>query len=154
LTLLAWSPAFGAAERRAVTDAMLRAAEATGSRALLAEALELAAAIGLPGQEWEIAAELAAAYREGGDSAAAEATLDRSLAALDVLAARIGDERLRERFGAAGAAHTIRCASAGVRDHARGRDASAKSPRRSDDGRACPKMGACRLHREIRPTWL
>ncbi len=70
------------------------------TRLRLAEALELAAAIGLPGQEWEIAAELAGAWREAGDGAAT-AALDRSLATIDALAEPIGEERVRESFRSA-----------------------------------------------------
>jgi tetratricopeptide (TPR) repeat protein len=67
----------------------------------LAQALQLAQEMGLPGEEWEIAAELAAAYRRGGALAETEKALERARAVIASLAARIEDQRLRERFQAA-----------------------------------------------------
>jgi hypothetical protein len=71
--------------------------EATGRH--LVEALDLAEEIGLPGEEWPMAAELAAAYRREG--APAEAAFERARAVIASLTAGIEDQRLRERFEAA-----------------------------------------------------
>jgi hypothetical protein len=64
----------------------------------LKEALYLATQMGLPGEEWQIAAELATSYLDSGDAPrAAEARL-RAERVIAALAARITDLSLREHF--------------------------------------------------------
>jgi hypothetical protein len=75
---------------------------ATGAHTLaishLLQALDLAAQMGLPGEEWQIAAELAVSYASVDDTdLAAEARL-RAEQVVATLAARITDPTLREHF--------------------------------------------------------
>jgi tetratricopeptide (TPR) repeat protein len=72
--------------------------EIEAARRHLVEALTLAEHIGLPGEEWQIAAELAAAYRREGILAEAEEAVERARAVIAGLAADINDQRLRDRF--------------------------------------------------------
>ena len=67
----------------------------------LEEARGLAAAIGLPGEEWEIHAQLAELHQRGGDLTAARGASVEAVRSVKALAARIEDERLRAAFLAA-----------------------------------------------------
>jgi len=71
------------------------------TRRHLVEALGLAGEMGLPGEEWQIAAELAAAYRREGALTESHEAITRARAFIASLAAGIKDQRLRERFQAA-----------------------------------------------------
>jgi hypothetical protein len=71
------------------------------ARRHLIEALKLAEAIGLPGEEWPIAAELAAVSRVDGAPAVAAEAFERAHAVIASLAADIDDQSLRDRFHAA-----------------------------------------------------
>jgi tetratricopeptide (TPR) repeat protein len=64
----------------------------------LQEALDLATQMGLPGEEWQIAAELAASYRALGDTQRAQQAQAQSETIIDGLAARIIDLTLRDHF--------------------------------------------------------
>jgi tetratricopeptide (TPR) repeat protein len=81
-----------------LTQARGDVAEAIG---YLEEALGLAAAIGLPGEQWEIHALLAELHRRGGDLTAARLASAEAVRSVKALAARIEDERLRTAFLAA-----------------------------------------------------
>ncbi|MDB5076672.1 MAG: hypothetical protein JWO42_2851 [Chloroflexi bacterium] len=71
------------------------------ARRYLVEALRLAEEIGLPGEEWPIAAELAALSKVDGAPAEAAEALERAEAVIASLAADIDDQSLRDRFHAA-----------------------------------------------------
>jgi tetratricopeptide (TPR) repeat protein len=75
--------------------------ETAHALALLNEALMLAQEIGLPGEEWQIVAELAAAYRREGALAESGQALAQAQAVITALAQRIEEPNLRETFLAA-----------------------------------------------------
>jgi hypothetical protein len=62
------------------------------------EALSLARDMGLPGEEWQIAAELAASYSAIGEVQRAQEAQTQSAAIIDDLAARFTDSVLRDHF--------------------------------------------------------
>jgi hypothetical protein len=64
----------------------------------LLEVLDLATQMDLPGEEWQIAAELSASYIDGGDAARAAEARQRADRVIAALAARISDRPLSERF--------------------------------------------------------
>jgi hypothetical protein len=68
------------------------------TRRHLDEAMTLAEEMGLPGEEWQIAAEVAATYQREGALAEAEEALERAQAVIASLAADIDDQRNRDRF--------------------------------------------------------
>jgi DNA-binding SARP family transcriptional activator/tetratricopeptide (TPR) repeat protein len=72
--------------------------EHTAAIGHLLEALDWATQMGLPGEEWQIAAELSASYIDAGDAAHAAEARRRADRAITALAARITDRSLGERF--------------------------------------------------------
>jgi tetratricopeptide (TPR) repeat protein len=64
----------------------------------LAEALQLAQEMGLPSEEWQIAAELAARYADINATEHAQEARAQAMAGIDTLAARISDRALRDHF--------------------------------------------------------
>ncbi|GIV80637.1 MAG: transcriptional activator [Litorilinea sp.] len=80
--------------------AVLAAWEGNLSRAIgcLQEALALAEAMGLPGEQWQIGAKLGALYRTLGQAELARQHLDRATAVAQILAAHLDDEDLRVGF--------------------------------------------------------
>jgi DNA-binding SARP family transcriptional activator/predicted ATPase len=64
----------------------------------LREAAQLAADIGLPGEQWQIQAALGALYEAGDEPAQARTAFDEAVRVIQGLAQGIGDEALRSRF--------------------------------------------------------
>jgi hypothetical protein len=64
----------------------------------LDEAAEIAADLGLPGEEWQIQARLAHVYKAEGEPVQAHSAWAKAAAIIQVLAQAIGDEALRARF--------------------------------------------------------
>jgi hypothetical protein len=62
----------------------------------LGEALDLASQMGLPGEEWQIAVELAASYTSVEDTEHAAEARGRAERVIATLAARISDPALRD----------------------------------------------------------
>jgi tetratricopeptide (TPR) repeat protein len=62
------------------------------------KALSLARELGLPGEEWQIAAELAASYSALGEVQCAQETQTKSNAIIDDLGARFTDRAMRDHF--------------------------------------------------------
>ncbi len=66
--------------------------------ASLAEALELATSMNLPGETWQIAASLAASAMLTGDDALARQMRQQSIQGIELLASRIIDPKLRDHY--------------------------------------------------------
>jgi tetratricopeptide (TPR) repeat protein len=66
--------------------------------AYLVEALQLAKGMGLPGEEWQIFAELTARYADIDDTEHAQEARARAIEGIETLAARISDRALRDHF--------------------------------------------------------
>jgi hypothetical protein len=64
----------------------------------LVEALNLAGTMRLPGEEWQIAAELAASYADGGDMEHAQEALNQAIQGIETLATHMHDDALRDHF--------------------------------------------------------
>jgi tetratricopeptide (TPR) repeat protein len=74
------------------------AAEHAAAIAHLVEAVRLAKEMGLPGEEWQIAAELAARYADIGAMEHAQEARAQAMEGIEMLAARVSDSALRDHF--------------------------------------------------------
>ncbi len=89
--------------------AILAAWEGERERAIghLREAAQLAAEIGLPGEQWQIQAALGSVYEAGGKSAQAHKAFREAARIIQGLAEGIKDETLRSRFLAGPQIHPV-----------------------------------------------
>jgi hypothetical protein len=74
------------------------AGEHAAAIAHLVEALQLANEMGLPGEEWQIAAALTAHYTDIGATEHAQEARAQSMEGIEKLSARISDLALRDHF--------------------------------------------------------
>jgi hypothetical protein len=74
------------------------AEEHAAAIAHLVEALRLANEMGLPGEDWQISAELATRYADIGATEHAEEARAQAMVGIETLAARISDSALRDHF--------------------------------------------------------